>query len=89
MGTGVGTGVGVGVDATKVAVTERVEFITTLQLSPEHAPEKPEKVDPLLAMADKLTNVPLGKLTWQVAPQFIPAGLLVTVPLPTFEMVNV
>ncbi len=40
------------------------------------------KVDPALAAAVKTTEVPLVKVAEQVAPQLIPAGLLVTVPVP-------
>jgi hypothetical protein len=53
-----------------------------------HAPLKPEKVDPPVAVADKVTIVPSLKLAAQVVGQSIPAGLLVTLPLPETETVN-
>jgi hypothetical protein len=42
----------------------------------------PVKVDPSEAVAVNTTVVPLAKLNEHVAPQLIPAGLLVTVPAP-------
>jgi hypothetical protein len=55
---------------------------------PVHAPLKPEKVDPAAAVADNVTLVPSLKFAAQVVGQLIPAGLLVTVPLPETETVN-
>lgn len=54
-------------------------------------PLQPAKVDPLAAAALKVTDVPPGKLPLQSFPQVIPAGELVTVPLPVpvFETVSV
>jgi hypothetical protein len=49
---------------------------------PEHAPPNPEKLNPDAAVAVRLTLVPSLKLAEQVVGQLIPAGLLVTVPLP-------
>src|SRR5438552_7389138 len=43
---------------------------------------QPVKVEPAAAVAVNVTAVPLAKLAEQVAPQLIPAGELVTVPLP-------
>ena len=45
-------------------------------------PAQPEKVEPAAGAAVSVTAVPLVKLAAQVAPQVIPAGELVTVPLP-------
>src|SRR5439155_1357135 len=57
---------------------------------PEHPPPlQPLKVEPAAALAVSVTAVPLGKLAEQVAPQLIPAGELVTVPLPAPEGVTV
>ena len=49
---------------------------------PEQAPLHPEKTEPARGDAVKVTVVPLGKEALQVVPQLIPAGVLVTVPLP-------
>ena len=50
---------------------------------PEHPPpDQPVTVDPASAEAVRVTLVPIVKFAWHVVPQFIPAGLLVTVPLP-------
>lgn len=47
-----------------------------------HAPDHPSKVLPDAAVAVSTTAVPLEKLAVQVPGQLIPAGLLVTVPVP-------
>jgi hypothetical protein len=66
-----------------VALTAAAAFIVTLQVPvPLHAPPQPAKVEPEAGVADKLTTVPLAKLAEQVAPQEIPAGELVIVPVP-------
>jgi hypothetical protein len=50
---------------------------------PEHpSPDQPVKTEPPSAEAVRVTEVPLLKLYWQVLPQLIPLGLLVTVPEP-------
>jgi len=49
---------------------------------PAHAPDHPANVDPAVAVAVSVTDVPLGKLAEHVEPQLIPEGLLVTVPVP-------
>src|SRR5439155_1206969 len=45
-------------------------------------PLQPVKVEPPAGAAVSVTAVPLAKLAAQVAPQVMPAGELVTVPLP-------
>lgn len=52
---------------------------------------QPVKVEPVAGVAVKVIWVPLAKGAEQVAPQLIPAGLLVTVPVPVpdFVMVSV
>ena len=45
-------------------------------------PVQPAKVEPVAALAVKVTVVPLLKVPEQVLPQLMPAGELVTVPLP-------
>src|SRR5262245_57374170 len=71
-------------DCMKVAVTEVAALIVTVQVPvPEHPPPlQPVNVEPAAAAAVSVTDVPLVKEAEHVAPQEIPAGLLVTVPLP-------
>jgi len=74
----------------KVAVTAFAASIVTVQAPvPEHPPDQPEKVDPLLADAAKVTDVPELKLSVQVDPQLIPEGTLVTIPAPVPDFVTV
>src|SRR5215208_1194657 len=71
-----------------VAVTERAAFIVRVHVPvPEQSPDQPVKLSPDAGVAVRVTSVPSAKLAEQVAPQSIPAGLLVTVPppLPAFE----
>jgi hypothetical protein len=70
--------------ALKVAVTDLFALITTTHVPvPLHPlPLQPPKVDPVAAVAVKVTVVPDTKGKLQVAPHTIPAGLLVTVPIP-------
>ena len=56
---------------------------------PEHAPVHPEKLEPSLGCAVSVTDVPVVKLALQVNPQLMPAGALVTVPVPLPEVVTV
>jgi hypothetical protein len=67
-----------------VAATDCVALIVTTQVPvPLHpAPLQPVNVEPLNAVAVKVTDVPLANEALQVAPQVMPDGLLVTVPLP-------
>lgn len=58
------------------------------QFTPLHAPLKPEKLDPEVGVAVRVTEVPLLKLALQAVGQLIPAGLLVTVPWPETVTVN-
>ena len=68
----------------KVAVTVvAAETATTHVPVPEQPPPlQPPKVEPAARAAVSVTAVPLAKLAAQVAPQSMPAGELVTVPLP-------
>jgi hypothetical protein len=66
-----------------VAETLVFAFIVTVQAPvPLHAPPQPANRQPVAGVAVKLTCVPTPKLALQVAPQLIPDGELVTVPLP-------
>src|SRR5438309_3447767 len=68
----------------KVAVTVvAAESVIVHAPVPEQPPPlQPVKVEPAAGAAVSVTAVPLVKLAAQVAPQLIPAGALVTVPLP-------
>ena len=56
---------------------------------PVHAPVQPAKTEFVPGLAVSVTGVPTGKLALQVDPQLIPAGVLVTVPVPLPESVTV
>ncbi|RMH01327.1 MAG: hypothetical protein D6699_06920 [Aquificota bacterium] len=62
-----------------------VVFVPQLEQSPLH----PAKVEPAFGVAVSVTLVPELKLAEQVAPQFMPAGLLVTVPPPVPVLLTV
>ena len=53
------------------------------------SPPKPAKVEPASGVAVSVTTVPVAKAAEQVAPQSIPAGLLVTVPVPAPSLLTV
>ena len=59
------------------AVSVRLHVPVSVQ-----APDHPVNVEPVLGVAVRVTDVPLAKLALQVAPQLMPDGLLVTVPVP-------
>ena len=76
----------------KVAETAFAAFMLTMQLAvPVHAPLQPMKVEPALGLALRVTNVPAENLVEHAAPQLIPAGdeVTVPVPLPDFDTVRV
>src|SRR2546427_4395566 len=82
-----------GVMSVNVAVTVVAALRVTVQArGPEQPPPlQPLKVEPAAGPAVSVTAVPLVKLAAQVAPQVMPAGLLVTVPapVPALEKVSV
>ena len=68
---------------TKVAATEVSAFKATVHVSvPEHPPDQPVNTKPGFGAAVRVTVVPVANAAAQVGPQLIPAGLLVTVPVP-------
>ena len=68
----------------KVAVMILLALMVTVQVPvPEHSPPlQSVKVEPVEAVAVNVTEVLLSKEAEQIAPQVMPPGLLVTVPLP-------
>src|SRR5216684_2353720 len=74
-----------------VAVTDWAAFIVTTQLPvPLHpAPLQPLNADPLAGVAVNVTDVPLANNALHVTPQSMPAGLLLTAPLPLPAFVTV
>jgi hypothetical protein len=67
----------------KAADTLAAALIITTQLPlPLHTPPQPLKTAPWAGVAVSVTGVPLPKLELHVAPQVMPGGELVTVPLP-------
>jgi hypothetical protein len=71
----------------KVAVTEFAALKATLQVAfPVHPPLQPEKMSLVAGVSLSVTWLFCGKLAEHVAGQLIPAGLLVTVPVPAPAM---
>jgi len=66
----------------KVAVQLTLLLTVKLPLEQAASPDQPAKREPLAATGVRVTAVPLTKLLEQPVPQLIPAGELVTVPLP-------
>jgi hypothetical protein len=66
-----------------VAVTEALAVGVTEHIPvPLQAPDQPVNMEPVLGVAVSVMGVPLAKLALHVVPQSIPAGSLVTVPVP-------
>jgi hypothetical protein len=66
-----------------VAVTDvAAETVTEQVPVPVQAPDHPAKVEPAFGVAVSVTAVPLANPAEQVEPQLIPAGELVTDPVP-------
>ena len=67
----------------KVAVTEVFAFRATVHVPvPEHAPDQPENTKPEFGAAVRVTVVPAVNGAEQVWPQLMPAGVLLTTPIP-------
>src|SRR5207244_6385826 len=76
----------------KMAVTACAALIVTVQVPVpvQPPPLQPEKVEPAAGTAVKVTEVPLANLAEQpMPPQTMPAGALVTVPLPAPALLTV
>ena len=79
-----------GCSTLKVAVTVFAASIVTVQLPvPVHAPVQPPNVELPSAVALRFTTVPALYASEQSAPQLIPAGEEVTVPLPLPALLTV
>jgi hypothetical protein len=76
--------------APNVAVTDVLPVMVTVQVPVplQPPPDHPENPDPALGVAVSVTEVPLLNSALQTEPQLIPAGLLVTVPLPESTTVS-
>ena len=74
--------------AVKFAVTVWSAFITTIHapVPLQPPPLQPVNVEPPVEAAVRVTVLPLGKFAAQVAPQEMPLGLLVTVPVPVPDL---
>lgn len=97
--SGLGFSPGVGLDGDEgvvacmpnVAVTSRAWSIETVHVPVPKQPSlsQPANVDPDAGVAASVTKVPSMKLAEQTDPQLMPAGLLVTVPLPPPDLTMV
>lgn len=73
-----------GVVALKVAAADLAAVIVTAHVAtPEQTPLQPPKVNPAAGVAVRVTETPLLKFALQMLGQLIPAGVLVTEPVPT------
>jgi hypothetical protein len=66
-----------------------VAVIVTVPSVQSASPVQASKIDPGAGVAASVTSWPVENGALQVSPQSIPAGLLVTVPLPVLPIVNV
>jgi hypothetical protein len=82
--------VGAPTGALNVAVTvvAAVTWMVHVLLEPQPPPVQPPKVDPVAGAAVRATDVPPAKFDEQLAPHVIPAGELVTVPLPVPALIT-
>jgi hypothetical protein len=75
--------------AVNVAVQLRAADIVTLPSVQSASPDHPPKLAPARGVAVSATTCPEANDALQVTPQLMPAGLLVTVPLPVPIFVRV
>jgi hypothetical protein len=78
-------------DCTKLAVTDVVALIVTVQgpVPVQPPPLQPENVEPAAGVPVRVMAVPLANAAEQVAPQEIPAGVLEMVPAPAPALLTV
>lgn len=72
-----------------VTVVAAVTVTVHVPVPEQPPPVHPPKVEPLAGVAVSVTMVPLVTLSLQSAPQLIPAGLLVIVPVPNPDLATV
>jgi hypothetical protein len=72
----------------KAAVTLCSPLIVTEHDPPEQAPPHPVKLAPVAGVAVRVTAVPLLYCAEHVPGQLMPAGSLVTVPVPETETLS-
>ena len=73
-----------------VALTDsEAVSVTAHEAIPEHAPDQPTNVMPGPGAAVSVTCVPWSKPAVHTTPQLMPAGALVTVPMPAPDLVTV
>ena len=72
-------------------MTERAALIFTVQVPvPEQPlPLQPLNVEPVAGAAVRVTTVPLANAAEHIAPQAMPAGAMVTVPVPAPDLLTV
>ena len=63
--------------------------VVQVPVPPHPPPLQPSKIEPDGAVAVNVTELPVGNEALQVFPQLMPAGLLVTVPVPPPAFVTV
>src|SRR6266508_3623982 len=66
----------------KIATHDLLLSMVTAPSEQSGSPLQPEKTEPGLGVAVRVTEVPVAKFAEQRVLQSIPAGLLVTTPLP-------
>ena len=78
-------------ESLKVAVTLSAESIATVQVSvpAQTVPNQPANVEPASGVTLRVTDVPALNTSVQSAPQLIPSGPDVTVPLPVPALLTV
>jgi len=81
------TATGAGANAAPTVVA--VAIATVHAPVPEQPPDQPVKIAPAAGVAVSVTLVPVLNVAEHVAPQMIPAGALLTVPLPVRVTVKV
>ena len=65
-----------------MALRAAVMLTTQVAEAPVHGPDQPTKAEPEFGAAVSVTLVPDPKLAEQEGAHWMPAGLLLTVPLP-------
>ena len=73
-----------------VAVTEVFAVIVTVHAAvPVHPPDQPANEALEAAAAASVTTAPVEYVAWQLEPQLMPEGVLVTVPEPVPRLFTV